>query len=220
MQTHTFTLLLAGVRELTEEVANALYESGCDDALVGSRDGVVFLDFDREAPSFREAVLSAIADVEKTDIGARVAHVEPDDLVTMSEIARRIRRTRESVRQLVSGLRGPGDFPLPVANLKQRSPIWRWTDVSRWFRESLGGEGTPGGGRPARPGAAAPGTGSDAAAINAALDVRHHTGDAQEAMLLLKSLLHPRRCGRGRAGTRRDATEGVKHRGETRTATI
>jgi hypothetical protein len=202
-QAHTFTLVLVGLRELTDEVADALYQADCDDALVGSRDGVVFLDFDREAPSFREAVLSAIADVERAGTGARVAHVEPDDLVTMSEIARRLRRTRESVRQLVGGLRGPGDFPPPAANLKQRSPIWRWTDVSRWFRERLGVEGPP---------AAAP-EGTHVAAINAALDVRRLTQDAREARLLLETLLRPRRAGRARAGTQRHATGGARHRG-------
>jgi hypothetical protein len=192
MQTHTFTLILAGVRELTDEITNALYEAGCDDALIGSRDGVAFLDFDREAPSFREAVLSAIAAVEKAGVEALVVRVEPDDLVTMSDIARRAQRTRESVRQLVSGLRGPGDFPPPVANLKERSPIWRWTDVSRWFQESLAVEITPVARKDAEPAPPAPDTGVVIAAINAALDLRRHTRDAREAVSLLKSLKRKR----------------------------
>src|SRR5437762_1349528 len=93
----TFTIILDGVPELTDEVADALYEAGCDDALVGSRDGVVFLDFDREANSFQDAVVSAMTAVESAGIGARVIRIEPDELVTMAEIARRTRRSRESI---------------------------------------------------------------------------------------------------------------------------
>lgn len=78
-QTHTFTLILSGLTELTDDVSDALFETGCDDALVGIRDGVVFLDFDREASSFHEAVQSAIADVEGAGIGATVLRVEPED---------------------------------------------------------------------------------------------------------------------------------------------
>jgi hypothetical protein len=49
-----------------------LYEAGCDDALIGMRDGVAFADFIREANSFTEAIQSAIRDVERAGVGARV----------------------------------------------------------------------------------------------------------------------------------------------------
>ncbi len=75
-QTRSFTLILTGLAELSDDISDALFEAGCDDALIGIRDGVVFLDFDREASSFREAVLSAIADVEGAGIGATVLRVE------------------------------------------------------------------------------------------------------------------------------------------------
>ena len=88
MPTWTFTLVLSGVHTLTDEVEDALFEASCDDALVGTRDGIFFLDFAREALSFRAAVLSAIADVEEAGIGARVVRVEPDDQVTMTEQGR------------------------------------------------------------------------------------------------------------------------------------
>jgi hypothetical protein len=129
---YEFTLVLSGISELTPEVEDAVFAAGCDDAMLGMRDGVPFLDFSREAASYQDAVLSAIKDVEKANIGANVVRVEPDDLVTASEIARRLNRSRESVRQLVSGLRGPGNFPQPIAGLKARSPIWRWIDVYQW----------------------------------------------------------------------------------------
>lgn len=67
----TFTLVLDGVTELTRQIEDALYEAGCTDALLGSCNGVVFLDFDREAKCLEDAVLSAIAAVEAAGIGAQ-----------------------------------------------------------------------------------------------------------------------------------------------------
>jgi hypothetical protein len=136
-QEYEFTLVLSGVPALTRVVLDALFEAGCDDALIGLRDGVAFAEFCRTADSFRTAVLSAIHDVESAGIGARVEHVEPDELVTMSEIARRLHLSREGVRKWVAGLRGPGNFPPPAGSLTRRSPLWRWTDVVRWHQQEL-----------------------------------------------------------------------------------
>lgn len=130
---YDFTLTLAGVKEITPDIANRFFEAGCDDALFGVRDGVAFADFTREAMSFSEAVLSAIRDIRKAQVGATVVRVEPDDLVTMADIADRTQRTRESVRKLIIGERGPGEFPAPVARVKQKSPLWRWVDVVAWL---------------------------------------------------------------------------------------
>jgi hypothetical protein len=179
---YRFTLILSGVREVTPHVEDALFEAGCDDALLGERDGFVFLDFEREASSAHEAVLSAITDVAKAGVGARVARVEPDEFVTMAEIARRTNRSRESIRQLAAGLRGPGDFPPPVANLKQKSPIWRWADVEVWLRRRAAGEEAP----PRFP--TPTGLGPGVAAINAGLEMLRHVGSATAAKKLLESL--------------------------------
>jgi hypothetical protein len=133
--THSFTLVLSGVSEIHQDLADALFEAGCDDTLLGSRDGVVYLDFDREAETFREAVDGAIADVARVRMPVTVARVEPDDLVTASEIARRLGRSRESVRQLVRGSRGPGGFPAPISSVRGSSRIWSFREVVRWFVE-------------------------------------------------------------------------------------
>ena len=126
-----FTLILAGPVKIDRQTEDALFEAGCDDALLGSRDGVVFLDFARTADSFSEAVSTAVRDVRTA--GFDVLRVEPDDLVSASEIARRTKRTRQSIRQLSTGARGPGGFPPPHARLKCTSPLWRWTEVAKWF---------------------------------------------------------------------------------------
>jgi hypothetical protein len=190
-QEFEFTLILSGVRELTPEVLDAFFEAGCDDALIGVRDAVAYAEFCREAGSFREAVFSAIRDVEAAGVGARVEHVEPDELVTMSEIARRLGITREGVRKRVAGMRGPGGFPPPVGSLTRRSPLWHWTDVLRWHQAHL----HPG------PGEAAPAAGADTpldvgsqiAALNATLDLLRRVS-VEEGIRLLH------RCA-GRAAT-------------------
>ena len=51
LKTHSFTVVLAGVDELTVEVADAVYGSGIDDALLRSEGPTLYLDFDREAES-------------------------------------------------------------------------------------------------------------------------------------------------------------------------
>ncbi len=130
---HQFTLVLQGNPE-SDETIDALFEAGCDDATFGTVDNVGYADFVREAPSFGEAVRSAIRGVESVP-GLRVVRIEPDDLVTMAEIAERMGRSRESVRLLIQGARGPGGFPAPASHLKAKSRLWRWSEVSAWANE-------------------------------------------------------------------------------------
>jgi hypothetical protein len=76
--THHFSLVFAGrLDDLEDDFLDALYEAGCDDALVGLREGVPVIDFAREAPSFRVALQSAIADVERAGVGLELIRVEP-----------------------------------------------------------------------------------------------------------------------------------------------
>jgi hypothetical protein len=69
-QEYEFTLILSGVQELTPELLDAFYEAGCDDALIGMRDGKAYAEFCREAESLPEAVASAMKDVEATGFTA------------------------------------------------------------------------------------------------------------------------------------------------------
>jgi len=130
---YSFCLILQGASDLTPEIADALYEAGCDDALVGSRGGVLFVEFDREAPSSAEAIISAIRQIESAGVGLTVVRVEPDELVSTAEIADRVGLNRETIRLYAMGRRGPGTFPPPVARLRSRSPLYRWTDVAPWL---------------------------------------------------------------------------------------
>jgi hypothetical protein len=77
---HEFTLILDGIPSFTPEILDALYEAGCDDGLLSRCDGVVSIDFGRIAPSREDAIVSAIRDIEKANVGARVVRVEASEL--------------------------------------------------------------------------------------------------------------------------------------------
>jgi hypothetical protein len=137
MQTFDFSLVIQGADVLSPLSLDALFEAGCDDATFGEVDGVQHGDFSRDAASLEEAIAGAMAAVERAVPGAVVIRVEPDDLVTASEIAERFGRSRESIRLLIAGRRGPGGFPAPVSHLKARGRLWRWAEVAAWARESI-----------------------------------------------------------------------------------
>ena len=75
MAAYEFTLIVEGPDLQDGDRIDALCEQGCDDALVGRSHGVQHLDFSREASSMEDAVLSAIAAVERIE-GARAVRVE------------------------------------------------------------------------------------------------------------------------------------------------
>ncbi|MGH8608625.1 MAG: hypothetical protein ACREX9_14800 [Gammaproteobacteria bacterium] len=74
MNKYEFRLILSGPLELTEEIADELFEAGCNDGTPGTCEGVFFIDFHREAGSLEEAIRSAIADVKSA--GHEVKRVE------------------------------------------------------------------------------------------------------------------------------------------------
>lgn len=130
---HDFALIVGGVSELTPAVADALFEAGCDDATVGIRHGRLYIEFTRSAASLKEAIFSAIHDVRRAGLGARVLRVDECDLVSASQIARRMGRSRQLVYQYINGRRGPGSFPPPEYHLAGHAPLWAWCAVSEWL---------------------------------------------------------------------------------------
>ncbi len=71
-----FVLVLSDFSSPYEHIEDALFEAGCDDALLIFRDNVPYLEFDRSATNLEKAIYSAIKDVESANIGARVLRVE------------------------------------------------------------------------------------------------------------------------------------------------
>jgi len=76
-KTYSFTLIYTGADDLTQGLCDALFEAGCDDALLGLRDGLITLDFDREAATYQEALQSAIRNVDESGTGLKLVRVEP-----------------------------------------------------------------------------------------------------------------------------------------------
>ena len=58
MPVHHFTLIVDGPDVQDEASIDALFEAGCDDALVGRAEGIQYVEFDREAARLDDAVLS------------------------------------------------------------------------------------------------------------------------------------------------------------------
>ncbi len=163
MTEYEFTLVIDG--DLArEDVARELFEIGCDDATFGVMDGLGYGEFMRAAPSFADAALSAIHQVESVG-PLQVRRIEPDDIVTMAEIAERLDRTRESVRLLIAGKRGRGEFPPPFSHGRDRGRLWRWSDVAIWL-EALEPEGRE--------------AAQFVAATNAALELRYRIGQMND----------------------------------------
>jgi hypothetical protein len=139
--THTFGLVftIPGIDSL-EEYLDAFAAAGCDDAafMGPATDGTFLAEFDRESPEFVPAVASAIDDLRGAVPGLQVLRVTPDDLVTVSAIADRTGRSDESIRLLIRGDRGPGAFPPAAGRINEKTQIWRWADVAKWFEEQLG----------------------------------------------------------------------------------
>ena len=172
--THSFTLFVQGVDVLSDASVDALHAAGCDDATFGARDGAQYAAFDREAPSFGEAIASAIDDVTRALPALEVVHVAPDDLVSMATIAKRAGRSREYIRLLATERRGPGGFPPPVAYVDDKTRVWHWPDVAHWLVEH--GKANV---------HVDPEAADLVATLNAAFDVREHSGRLPEPALAL-----------------------------------
>lgn len=129
-----FTLILSGVNENTSGLEDALYEAGCDDALLHFRNGTVYLEFDRVSPNFEDAVISAVKQIESAPLNITVVNVSPDDYVTESEVAKRLHINRQAVSLWFNGRRHvKNPFPAPIMKLSEKSPLWRWSDIVEWL---------------------------------------------------------------------------------------
>ena len=86
MNTHQFTLVLAGVAEITPELADSIYSATGGDIEFNMRDDVAYIEFDRAADTLKDAVRFAIAQVEGAGVGVRVVRVESETANTIAKI--------------------------------------------------------------------------------------------------------------------------------------
>ncbi len=82
MAVYSFSVVLADRTELTFELAEALAIATRDEGAARACEGVVSLDFDRDADSLESAIRSAIADVQKAGCPVARVEIEPENLAT------------------------------------------------------------------------------------------------------------------------------------------
>lgn len=133
MKTFEFSIIASGLDPEANDFADRLFNAGCNDATISFQKGHIILDFAREAESLEEAISSAVENTAKA--GATVDRIEPDPLVSLSEIAARSNLTRSAISNYVKGERGK-DFPAPVARVTEDSSLYDWATVARWMFEN------------------------------------------------------------------------------------
>jgi hypothetical protein len=84
-----------------EQYLDALYEAGCDDALIGiGLHGLLALDFTRKSTSALAAITSAMQDVKKAIPMSRLIEATPD-LVGISDLDALLGHSRQNMRKIV-----------------------------------------------------------------------------------------------------------------------
>lgn len=130
LRPYRFTIIANDVDTLADDFEDRFFEAGCDDATIAVQKGAIILEFTREAKNFSHAIVSAIRDVRRAEAG--IERVEPDHLVSLSDIAERSGLTRAAASLFAKGARGKG-FPAPIVRVTTDSPLWDWVDVSGWL---------------------------------------------------------------------------------------
>lgn len=130
MKTYEFSIIASGLDPQAEDFESRFYKAGCDDGTISFQKGHIIIDFARKAASIASAISSAVEAVRAA--GAQVDRVEPDPLVSLSEIAARTGMSRAAMTLYSKGQRCSG-FPAPVAKVTSDSPLWDWAEVARWL---------------------------------------------------------------------------------------
>ncbi|MCH8544999.1 MAG: DNA-binding protein [Alcanivorax sp.] len=117
---------------------DALFEAGCDDALVGiAVPGHVALSFTREGGEAMSVLLSAVSDVQRAIPGALLVSAAPD-LLNLAEVATVLTDhgapiTRQAMRKYASGEAKKRAAPFPAPGVSGGTPLWHLDDVLGWM---------------------------------------------------------------------------------------
>lgn len=130
MKNYEFSIIASGLDPEAADFELRFYEAGCDDATISFQKGHIILDFARDSETMEIAISSAVDAV--IAVGAKVDRVEPDPLVSLSEIASRTGMSRAAMTQYSKGQRSK-NFPAPVVKVTSDSPLWDWATVALWL---------------------------------------------------------------------------------------
>lgn len=119
----------------TDENLDLLFDV-LPDAVPASIAGTVTVTSPIEAVDAEAASFALAETITETFPGAIAVRVD-QDLVSIPDIAERTDRSRESIRLLVEGKRGPGGFPSPIGTVGDGIRVWPWATVVDWFATSL-----------------------------------------------------------------------------------
>ena len=125
-----FTLRIRGL-DPEGHTIRAIEDAGFADSFMGvdrnGDGGTLEIERDGDATTL---IRDAITALEAT--GVTVVGIATPAMVTAAEIAERVGRTRQSIHQLATGVRGRGGFPDPI-NPGSRHQLWVWPEVAEWF---------------------------------------------------------------------------------------
>ncbi len=133
MKEFEFTLKfnLSGSSIEPDAFIERLEKEDCNDALIGvGQKKRIALQFNREAETALEAVISAIKDVERAIPDAKLIEATPD-IVGLSDIAQMLNFSRQNMRKLM--LNNITSFPVPIHEGKVS--LWHLSNVLAWFKK-------------------------------------------------------------------------------------
>ncbi len=123
------TFSLAEAEGDPEQYLDALYEAGCDDAIIGTgQAGSIALEFVREAKSASVAIESAIENARAAIPAAELIEVKPD-LVGLTDVAKILQCSRQNVRKYMNNY---FDFPKPVYT--GVASLWHLSDLATFYK--------------------------------------------------------------------------------------
>lgn len=130
MKNYDFSVIASGLNPQADDFEARFYDGNCSDCTVSFQRGHIILDFAREAETLEDAICSAVEDAIAA--GCKIERIEPDPLVSLSDIAARTGMSRVAMTNYAKGQRGT-DFPAPSVKITSDSPLWVWADVAIWL---------------------------------------------------------------------------------------
>ncbi len=131
MNTYHFTIVVRDATSSLDALEDHFFEAGCDDALLCSYNGTIYLEFDREAESAEAAILSALAQIKS--LGYSDLIIEEKGFSTLAQMAERASMSRQALSLYALNKRGTGNFPRPMYGLSTKSAVYSWPEVATWL---------------------------------------------------------------------------------------
>jgi AcrR family transcriptional regulator len=131
MNTYHFTVAVRDARADMDDLEDRLFAAGCDDALVCSHNQAVYLEFDRQAKTAKQAIKTALANIRAAGFTQLV--VQESGVSSLAEIAARAGMSRAAFSLYAKNKRGDGNFPPPVYGVSSGSALYSWPEVAAWL---------------------------------------------------------------------------------------